>query len=74
MTDAKCRVYFKTDASGQFTMVARQTTADGRAMPEYRCKGDGFTFPLGIIFTCEGSWLDFSKVGYFPWVDMEPQQ
>lgn len=74
MTDAKCRVYFETDGTGKFTMVAHQTTADGRTMPEYRYSNGGFTFPLGIIFTCESSWLEFSKVGYFPWVDLTPKE
>ena len=73
MHNANCRIYFTYDGSN-LTMVARQTTEAGEAMPEYRFVTPGLTLPIGLFFTCELAYLDFLKIGYFPWVDMNPQQ
>lgn len=73
MHNATCRVYFDYTNS-KLTMVCRQTKEDGTAMPEYRFETPGVAAPVGLFFTCELAYVDFLKVGYFPWVDMDPQE
>lgn len=72
MKDAKCCVYFSRFGEN-LTMVARQTTADGRKMPEYRYNGIIPDPDLGIFFTMELAWLEIHKVGYFPLISMSPE-
>ncbi|MCC8120245.1 MAG: hypothetical protein LIP09_16095 [Bacteroidales bacterium] len=72
MNGATSRIYF-TYENGTLTLVARQNRADGTEIPEYRFVTPGVSLPVGLIFTCEGSWLDFQKVGYFPWADLTPK-
>ena len=34
-------------------MLCRQTTADGRQMPDYKFSAKELTSPIGLFFTCE---------------------
>ena len=73
MKDATVRMYFSYQ-NQELTMCARQTKADGDRMPEYRFVTPGMPAPISLILTCEGSWLEILKVGYFPLVDMNPEE
>lgn len=70
MKDAKVKVLFSF-SGGTLNMYCRQTTADGRQMPDYKFSASSLTAPVGLFFTCELAWLEFSKVGYYPWATME---
>ncbi|MCM1451776.1 MAG: LamG domain-containing protein [Clostridium sp.] len=69
MQGARSRVMFRCDGD-ELLMVARQWKADGTEMPIYKFQNDGFALPLSLIFTCEGCWLDFVRIGYYPWCDL----
>lgn len=69
MQGATSRVMFNCDGNN-LLMVARQWREDGTEMPIYKFENDGFGLPLSLIFTCEGSWLDFVRIGYYPWCDL----
>lgn len=73
MKDAYVRMYF-TYRDQELTMSARQTKADGDRMPEYRFVTPGMPAPISLILTCEGSWLEILKVGYYPFADMSPEE
>ncbi|MDE6632880.1 MAG: hypothetical protein K2K23_07765 [Muribaculaceae bacterium] len=73
MKDAHVLMYF-TYENQELTMSARQTKADGDRMPEYRFVTPGMPAPISLILTCEGSWLEILKVGYFPFADMSPEE
>ena len=53
------------------SLTCRQTTADGRQMPDYKFSAKELTSPIGLFFTCELAWLEFSKVGYYPWANAQ---
>lgn len=69
MKGAKCKVFFDY-ANQTLTMTALQTTEDGRKIQPYTFTTPGVAAPVGIFFTCELAWLDFSRVGYYPWLDI----
>ncbi len=69
MQGAKSRIMFRSDGD-DFLMVARQWKADGTELPIYKFEVDGIALPLSLIFTCEGSWLDFLRIGYYPWCEL----
>lgn len=69
MQGAKSRVMFSGNGN-ELLIVARQWKADGTEMPIYKFQNDGFPLPLSLIFTCEGCWLDFVRIGYYPWCDL----
>ncbi|MBD5275338.1 MAG: hypothetical protein HDS37_04460 [Bacteroides sp.] len=73
MKDAYVRMYF-TYQNQELTMSARQTKADGDRMPEYRFVTPGMPAPISLILTCEGSWLEILKAGYYPFADMSPEE
>ena len=73
MKDATVRMYF-TYQNQELTMSARQTKADGDRMPEYRFVTPGMPAPISLILTCEGSWLEILKEGYYPFADMSPEE
>ena len=54
-------------------IVARQTTAAGVALPEYRFQTTVETPEIGLFFVLDSNWLEFNKVGFFPLIDMKPQ-
>lgn len=70
MKDAKVKILFSYDA-GTLKMDCRQTTADGREMPRYKFSAKELTAPIGLFFTCELAYLEFLKVGYYPWLTVE---
>lgn len=70
MKDAKVKILFSY-ANGQLNMDCRQTTADGREMPRYKFSVPEISAPIGLFFTCEGAWLEFYKVGYYPLMSVE---
>ncbi len=72
MSNSFHRVYFSCDGS-KLTMVSRARKTDGSPFPEYRFVTE-VSSPVGLFFTVELAWLDITKVGYFPWVDMNPQE
>ncbi len=69
MKDCKVKILFSYQNS-TLNMVCNQTTADGRAMPVYTLDVTNLTAPIGLFFTIENAWLDFSRVGYYPWASM----
>lgn len=73
MKDAYVRMYL-TYQNQELTMSARQTKADGDRMPEYRFVTPGMPAPISLILTCEGSWLEILKAGYYPFADMSPEE
>lgn len=73
MKDANVKMYF-TLSNGELTMSARQTRTDGSRMPEYRFVTPEVGVPVSLILTCEGSWLEILKVGYYPFADMSPEE
>lgn len=73
MHNATCRVYF-TYENSTLTLVARMNREDGSAIPEYRFVTPNLPLPIGLIFTGEGCWLEFTKIGYYPWADLTPQE
>lgn len=70
MKDANVKILFNY-TNGTLDMLCHQTTADGRQMPDYRFSASSLTAPIGLFFTCELAWLEFTKVGYYPWASME---
>lgn len=70
MKDAKVKILFNYN-NGKLDMLCRQTTADGRQMPDYKFSAKELTSPIGLFFTCELAWLEFSKVGYYPWANAQ---
>ena len=70
MKDAKVENFFNYN-NGKLDMLCRQTTADGRQMPDYKFSAKELTSPIGLFFTCELAWLEFSKVGYYPWANAQ---
>ncbi len=70
MKDAKVKILFSYN-NGTLDMLCHQTTADGRQMPDYRFSASALTSPIGLFFTCEAAWLEFLKVGYYPFASME---
>ena len=70
MKDAKVKLLFSFNG-GTLNMYCKQTTADGRQMPDYKFSASALTAPIGLFFTCELACLEFSKVGYYPWASME---
>ena len=70
MKDAKVKILFSY-AANTLKMDCRQTTADGREMPRYKFKASGLTAPIGLFFTCELAYLEFSRIGYYPWMTVE---
>lgn len=73
MSNSYHRVYFNY-VGGKLTMISRANKTDGTPFPEYRFEVPGLDAPVGVFFTVELAWLDITRVGYFPWVDLEPQQ
>lgn len=70
MKDAKVKILFSFNG-GTLKMDCRQTTADGREMPRYKFSASDLNAPIGLFFTCELAWLEFLKVGYYPWMTVE---
>lgn len=74
MRDA--HVVILTERSGDdFDMIARQTRADGTAIPDYRFSATipAATSPdLGLFFVLDGNWLEIQRAGYFPFLSMNP--
>lgn len=70
MKDAKVKILFSY-SGGTLKMDCRQTTADGREMPRYKFSASDLTAPIGLFFTCELSWIEFLKVGYYPLMTVE---
>lgn len=70
MKDANVKILFSF-AGGKLDMYCTQTTADGREMPPYKFSASALSAPIGLFFTCELAWLEFFKVGYYPWATME---
>lgn len=70
MKDAKVKILFSY-SGGKLDMYCTQITADGRKMPDYKFSASGLSSPIGLFFTVELAWLEFSKVGYYPWAKME---
>ncbi|MDE5684773.1 MAG: hypothetical protein K2I39_11275, partial [Muribaculaceae bacterium] len=54
-------------------IVARQTTAAGAAMPEYRFETTVETPEIGLFFVLDNNWLEINKVGFFPMISMNPE-
>lgn len=69
MKDCKVKILFSYQNS-TLNMVCHQTTADGREMPVYTFDVSNLSSPIGLFFTIELAWLDFSKIGYYPWASM----
>lgn len=69
MKDCKVKILFSY-GDNTLNMVCHQTTADGREMPVYTFDVTNLGAPIGLFFTIELAWLDFSKVGYYPWASM----
>lgn len=75
MRDAHVQILMER-AGDDFTMIAHQTRADGSAIPDYGFSAtiDAATVPdLGFFFVLDGNWLEIHKVGYFPFLSMNPQ-
>ena len=70
MKDAKVKILFSYSV-GTLKMDCRQTTADGREMPRYKFSAKELNAPIGLFFTCELAWLEFLKIGYYPWMTVE---
>ena len=64
MKDAKVQVFFSY-SNGTLKMECRQWKADGTRMPDYFFSTP-VASPVGLFFTCELAWLEFFKVGYYP--------
>lgn len=73
MMEATSHIYFSWK-DNTLTMVDHEVTASGKALPEYRFVTPDITLPIGLIFTCEHSWLEIRKIGYFPWIDLRPKE
>lgn len=69
MIDAKVKIIMSYDGS-TLTVYNTTVTADGRMMPDYRIIAKEIPAPIGLFFTVDGSCLEFSKVGYYPWSTM----
>ena len=75
MRDAHVQILMER-VGDDFTMIAHQTRADGSAIPDYGFSAtiDAATVPdLGFFFVLDGNWLEIHKVGYFPFLSMNPQ-
>ncbi len=72
MHDAHSRIYVERFGN-DLLIVARQTTAAGIALPEYRFQTTVETPEIGLFFVLDSNWLEFNKVGFFPLIDMKPQ-
>jgi hypothetical protein len=70
MKDARVQVLFSY-SGGNLTMLCHQWTADGRQLPDYRFTCSSLTSPIGLFFTCELAYLEFTKIGYFPAASMQ---
>ncbi len=66
MVDAKVKIIMSYDGS-KLTIFNTTTTADGRQLPDYKITANEIPAPIGLFFTVDGSCLEFSKVGYYPW-------
>lgn len=64
MKDAKVQVFFSYE-NGTLKMECHQWKADGTRMPDYFFS-TSVASPMGLFFTCELAWLEFFKVGYYP--------
>lgn len=69
MIDAKVKIIMSYDG-GTLSLYNTTVTADGRMMPDYRVTAKEIPAPIGLFFTVDGSCLEFSKVGYYPWSTM----
>lgn len=72
MHDAHSRIYVERSGN-DVLIVARQTTAAGVALPEYRFETTMDTPELGLFFVLDNNWLEFHKVGFFPMISMNPE-
>ncbi|MCH5237129.1 MAG: hypothetical protein J1E95_04945 [Muribaculaceae bacterium] len=70
MKDCKVKLLFSYDGD-MLKMVCHQTKADGEEMPVYKFTSAGMPAPIGLFFTVELAWLDFSRIGYYPWAIAE---
>lgn len=69
MKDCKVKILFNYKG-GKLHMLCKQVTADGRQMPDYQFTS-AVEAPIGLFFTVELAWLDFSRIGYYPWATVE---
>lgn len=72
MHDAHSRIYVERSGN-DLLIVARQTMASGTAFPEYRFETTVEGPEIGLFFVLDANWLEFTKVGYFPLVSMNPE-
>ena len=72
MHDAHSRIYAER-VGNNLLIVARQTMASGTAFPEYRFETTVEGPEIGLFFVLDSNWLEFSKVGFFPLVSMNPE-
>ncbi len=70
MMEATTHILFSFSGD-TLTLLSREEKADGTYLPDYKFVTPGIDLPIGIIFTCEGSWLEIKKIGYFPWAKMD---
>lgn len=66
MIDAKVKIIMNYDGS-KLTIFNTTVKADGSLMPDYKIIAKEIPAPIGLFFTIDGSCLEFSKVGYYPW-------
>jgi len=69
MIDAKVKIIMSYDGN-KLVIYNTTVTADGRLMPDYTITAKEIPAPIGLFFTVDGSCLEFSKVGYYPWSTM----
>ena len=72
MHDAHSRIYVER-SDNNLLIVARQTMASGTAFPEYRFETTVEGPEIGLFFVLDSNWLEFTKVGFFPLVSMNPE-